>query len=116
MSVLRPALDGQHARQRQSGGPRQHERAVGLSGPKSSPKRRRDSRVELCCGAQAADFVDDALELGVGSAEAYDAVRAVVPKLTADRPIHEDIEAAGALVESPAFIERVAAALDEELE
>ncbi|AUG48075.1 histidine ammonia-lyase [Haloarcula taiwanensis] len=72
--------------------------------------------VELCCGAQAADFVDDALELGVGSAEAYDAVRAVVPKLTTDRPVHEDIEAAGALVESPAFTERVAAALDEELE
>ncbi|MFY4812189.1 histidine ammonia-lyase [Haloarcula sp. AONF1] len=72
--------------------------------------------VELCCGAQAADFVDNGLELGVGSAEAYDAVRAVVPKLTADRPVHEDIEAAGALVESPAFTERVAAALDEELE
>ncbi|MHC3378535.1 histidine ammonia-lyase [Haloarcula sp. H-GB5] len=72
--------------------------------------------VELCCGAQAADFVDEDLELGVGSAEAYDAVRAVVPKLTADRPVHEDIEAAGALVESPAFTERVAAALDEELE
>ncbi|EMA33135.1 histidine ammonia-lyase [Haloarcula japonica] len=72
--------------------------------------------VELCCGAQAADFVDDDLELGVGSAEAYDAVRAVVPKLTADRPVHEDIEAASTLVESPAFTERVAAALDEALE
>ncbi|GGK52501.1 histidine ammonia-lyase [Haloarcula sebkhae] len=72
--------------------------------------------VELCCGAQAADFVDNGLELGVGSAEAYDAVRAVVPRLTADRPVHEDIEAASALVESPAFTERVAAALDEELE
>ncbi|NLV13791.1 histidine ammonia-lyase [Haloarcula argentinensis] len=72
--------------------------------------------VELCCGAQAADFVDNGLELGVGSAEAYDAVRAVVPKLTADRPVHEDIEAAGAIVESPAFTERVAAALDGALE
>ncbi|WP_279629724.1 hypothetical protein [Haloarcula quadrata] len=40
----------------------------------------------------------------------------MVPKLTADRPVHEDIEAAGALVESPAFTERVAVALDEELE
>ena len=73
-------------------------------------------RVELCCGAQAVDFLDDGLELGVGSAEAYDAVRAVVPKLTAGRPVHEDIEAAGAPVESPAFTERVAAALDEEFE
>ncbi|EMA06774.1 histidine ammonia-lyase [Haloarcula vallismortis] len=72
--------------------------------------------VELCCGAQAADFVDDDLELGVGSAEAYDAVRSVVPALTEDRPIHADIEAASALVESPAFLERVAGALDAELE
>ncbi|MFB6223846.1 MAG: histidine ammonia-lyase [Haloarcula sp.] len=72
--------------------------------------------VELCCGTQAADFVDDDLELGVGSAAAYDAVRAVVPALTDDRPLHEDITAASALVESPAFPDRVAAALDAELE
>ncbi|MBV0901520.1 histidine ammonia-lyase [Haloarcula salina] len=72
--------------------------------------------VELCCGAQAAEFVDDGLALGVGSAAAYDAVREVVPPLTEDRPVHDDIEAASALAESAAFAGRVAAALDGDLE
>jgi histidine ammonia-lyase len=68
--------------------------------------------IELLCGAQAAEFVDDDLALVVGAGAAYEAVREVVPPLTEDRPLHEDIELAGALVAGGALDERVREALD----
>jgi len=71
--------------------------------------------VELVCGAQAAEFVDDDLALGSGTGEAYDAIREVVPELTVDRPIHEDIERGAAVARSPAFVERIDAAVGGDL-
>jgi histidine ammonia-lyase len=71
--------------------------------------------IELVCGAQAAEFIDD-LAHGVGTGAAYDAVREVVPPLTDDRPIHEDISAAETLVWSGLLEERVKDALDESLD
>ncbi|WP_458185882.1 histidine ammonia-lyase [Haladaptatus sp. NG-WS-4] len=72
--------------------------------------------IELLCGAQAAEFVSDELEHGIGTGAAYDAVREVVPPLTDDRPIHDDISAAETLVWSGLLEERVEDALDEPLE
>ncbi len=100
---------------------------------------------ELVCGAQAAEFVGDAVEirdgaeetesdldlepepddrkrdtvaderedssrpsLGTGTAAAYDCVRDVVPPLTDDRPVHEDVTAVVSLLEDGTVLERVA--------
>jgi histidine ammonia-lyase len=71
--------------------------------------------IELICGAQASEFVDDDLALGTGTGAAYDAVREVVPELTEDRPIHDDIASAEALVRTDEFTGRIAATLDETL-
>ncbi|WP_225333457.1 histidine ammonia-lyase [Halomicrobium urmianum] len=71
--------------------------------------------VELVCGAQAAEFVDDDLALGSGTGEAYAAIREVVLELTADRPIHEDVERGAAVARSPEFVERVDAAVGGDL-
>jgi hypothetical protein len=62
--------DGLDARQRRTGGPRQHERDVGVGD----------------------------LSHGVGTGAAYDAVRAVVDPLDEDRPSDGDIDALAALV------------------
>ncbi|WP_435155830.1 histidine ammonia-lyase [Haladaptatus sp. DFWS20] len=72
--------------------------------------------IELACGAQASEFVSDDLSHGVGTGAAYDAVREVIPPLTDDRPIHEDISAAETLVWSGLLEERVEDALDESLD
>ncbi|SIR54616.1 histidine ammonia-lyase [Haladaptatus litoreus] len=72
--------------------------------------------IELVCGAQASEFIDNDLSHGVGTGAAYDAVREVVPPLTDDRPIHEDISAAETLVWSGLLESRVEDALDESLD
>ena len=72
--------------------------------------------IELLCGCQAAEFVDDDLDHGAGTAAAYEAVREAVPPLFDDRPIHRDVERVDRLLRSGALAERVGAALDEELE
>jgi histidine ammonia-lyase len=89
--------------------------------------------IELLCGAQAAEFIDneaiaseqssgdeprddDDLDHGIGTAAAYEAVRDVVSPLVEDRPLHEDIESADALVWSGLLEERVENALGEALE
>ncbi|WP_128476754.1 histidine ammonia-lyase [Halorussus pelagicus] len=72
--------------------------------------------IELLCGAQAAEFVGDDLEHGVGTGAAYEAVRDVVPPLVEDRPLHEDIERADALVASGLLAERIEDALGESVE
>ncbi|MFC4551935.1 MULTISPECIES: histidine ammonia-lyase [Halorussus] len=71
--------------------------------------------IELLCGAQAAEFLPEDLAHGVGTAAAYEAVRNAVPPLVEDRPIHEDIERADALVWSGMLEERVEEALGAEL-
>ncbi|MFU8869823.1 histidine ammonia-lyase [Natronococcus sp.] len=71
---------------------------------------------ELVCGAQAADYVDDAFEtdeplsLGVGTSAVYDLVREVVPSLENDRPVHTDVDRVAALLERGLLEERVARA------
>ncbi|WP_049969277.1 histidine ammonia-lyase [Haladaptatus cibarius] len=72
--------------------------------------------IELVCGAQASEFISGDLAHGVGTGAAYDAVREVVPPLTDDRPIHEDISAAETLVWSGLLESRVEDALDESLD
>jgi histidine ammonia-lyase len=71
--------------------------------------------IELLCGTQAAEFVRDDLEHGVGTAAAYEAVRDVVAPLYEDRPLHEDIESVDALVWSGLLEERVENAIGESL-
>ncbi|WP_135827505.1 histidine ammonia-lyase [Halorussus halobius] len=88
--------------------------------------------IELLCGAQAAEFVggeatasdrssgdeprdDDSLSHGVGTGAAYEAVREAVAPLVEDRPLHEEIETADALVASGLLEERVESALGESL-
>ncbi|MCU4741363.1 histidine ammonia-lyase [Natronoglomus mannanivorans] len=75
---------------------------------------------ELVCGAQAAEFVGEAVEiggesdaptrpsLGAGTAAAYDCIREVVPPLENDRPVHEDVAAVVSLLEDGTLLERVA--------
>jgi histidine ammonia-lyase len=72
--------------------------------------------VELLCGAQGAEFVDDDLDHGRGTAAAYESVRDLVPPLERDRPIHDEIERVGTLVRSGLLDDRVRAALDAPLE
>jgi histidine ammonia-lyase len=54
--------------------------------------------IELLCGAQAAEFVDDDLVHGEGTDAAYECVRAVVPPLDEDRPPAPDIWAVEQLI------------------
>ncbi|MFC6991255.1 histidine ammonia-lyase [Haladaptatus sp. GCM10025707] len=72
--------------------------------------------VELLCGAQAAEFVDDDLSHGVGTAAAYDVIREVVPPLTDDRELHIDMAAVDDLLTAGVLDDALAAALPESLE
>ncbi|AGB38966.1 histidine ammonia-lyase [Natronococcus occultus] len=71
---------------------------------------------ELVCGAQAAEYVDDAFEtddslsLGVGTGAVYELVREVVPSLKADRPVHDDVDRAAALLSRGLVDESIARA------
>jgi histidine ammonia-lyase len=67
--------------------------------------------IELLCGSQAAEFVDDDLAQGVGTGAAYEAVRAVVPPLDGDRPPQPDIAAVDRLVSSGALDDALTRAL-----
>jgi histidine ammonia-lyase len=51
----------------------------------------------LLCAAQGLDWLAP-LRPGAGAAQAQALVRSVVPPLTADRPLSDDIEALAALV------------------
>ncbi|MEF8812439.1 MAG: histidine ammonia-lyase [Halovenus sp.] len=72
--------------------------------------------VELLCGAQASEFVDDSLDHGRGTAAAYDAVRDLVPPLGDDRVLHPEIDRVKTLVSSGLLDERMSAELAEPLE
>ena len=72
---------------------------------------------ELVCGAEAAEYVDDAFEaddlsLGEGTARAYDLLREAVPPLEGDRPVHEDVEAVVGLLVEGSLEAAVATAVD----
>ncbi|QIO22103.1 histidine ammonia-lyase [Haloarcula sp. JP-L23] len=70
--------------------------------------------IELLCAAQAAEFLEASPELshGVGTDVAYETVRDVVPKLDADRAVHEDIDRVRTLVAEGLLVERVGEAVD----
>jgi len=70
--------------------------------------------VELLCGAEAADYVDDDLSHGRGTGAVYGAVREVVPALEGDRPPHPDIEAVASLVAAGVLDDAVDPAIDGE--
>ncbi|PSQ42909.1 histidine ammonia-lyase [Halobacteriales archaeon SW_7_68_16] len=71
--------------------------------------------IELLCATEARAFVDDDLSLGAGTRAAHDAVRSVVPPVTADRRLDGDIDRAAALVAGGFIEERVREAIDEPL-
>jgi histidine ammonia-lyase len=63
--------------------------------------------VELLCGAQAREFVDQSLALGRGTRAAYETLREVVEPLGDDRPLHADIESVEALQDRGLFDEAI---------
>ncbi|AFZ71391.1 histidine ammonia-lyase [Natronobacterium gregoryi] len=76
---------------------------------------------ELCCGAEAAEYVDTAsdiepgpLTLGSGTEAVCDLVRDVVPPLseTGDRPLHDDIGRVVDLIEAGLLEEQLVATLE----
>jgi histidine ammonia-lyase len=71
--------------------------------------------IELLTAAEAAEYVDDDLEHGVGTGAAYRAIREVVDPLDGDRPLHADIDRAEALVAGGLLEEQVTTALDDSL-
>jgi len=78
--------------------------------------------IELLCAAQAAEFVadapevDDGDELAPGTRAVHEAVREVVPPLADDRPVHDDVDRADALVRAGVVEDAVADAVGEPLE
>ena len=72
--------------------------------------------VELLCGAQAMEFVDDGLAPGTGTAVAYETVREEVPPLGDDRPLHAEIETVTGQVASGRLERRVRNAIGEPLD
>ncbi len=73
---------------------------------------RRVLAVELLCSAEAAEYVDETLDHGVGTAVVYDTVREVVDPLSEDRPLDGDIDAIAATIRSGELLDRLNAALD----
>lgn len=53
--------------------------------------------IEFLCACQAVEFISTE-PIGRGVRAVYDTIRAVVPKLERDRPVHKDIEAIHALI------------------
>ncbi|MBI6546325.1 MAG: histidine ammonia-lyase [Cyanobacteria bacterium NC_groundwater_1444_Ag_S-0.65um_54_12] len=66
--------------------------------------------IELVCGAQGLDFRRP-LRPGVGSMAAYEAIREIVPRLGADRPLWEDWQSAVQLVRDGGILQKVEAAV-----
>lgn len=62
--------------------------------------------IELLCACQAVEFISPG-PIGRGVAAAHGTIRAVVPKLEADRPVHKDIEAIHSLIVGEALIAAV---------
>ncbi|PSP59838.1 histidine ammonia-lyase, partial [Halobacteriales archaeon QH_7_66_37] len=69
--------------------------------------------IELLAGCEAAEYVDDDLAQGRGTAELYDAVRELVPPVVDDRPLHRDVDAIAAAVADGLLLDRVGDAMNE---
>jgi len=63
--------------------------------------------IELLCACEAAEYVDDALDHGRGTAAVYETVREVVPRLDSDRPLAGDIDAIAATIHGGLLRERI---------
>jgi histidine ammonia-lyase len=74
---------------------------------------RRVVAIELLAGAEAAEYVDDDLDHGVGTRAVYEAVREAVDPLEGDRPLDGDIDAIAAQLDDGTLQKRVADSLDE---
>jgi histidine ammonia-lyase len=72
--------------------------------------------IELLCGAQAMEFVDNDLDPGAGTEEAYAAIREDVPPLEEDRPLHAEIARVTERLSSGWLEARVERAIDDRLE
>jgi histidine ammonia-lyase len=68
--------------------------------------------VELLCGAEAAEYVDDDLAFGTGTTAVYETVREAVPPLDRDRRLDRDIVAVETLVADGRLDEAVASTVD----
>ena len=73
---------------------------------------RRVVAIELLCGAEAAEYVDDDLDHGAGTRAVYETVRAVVDPLDSDRPLDGDIDAIAEQLEHGRLHAQVETALD----
>jgi histidine ammonia-lyase len=71
--------------------------------------------VELLCGAQAREFVDDDLALGAGTAAVYDLVREVSDPVTVDRSLSGEMETVADLIREGLVDEAVERALGDGL-
>jgi len=67
---------------------------------------RRVLAMELMCACQAVDLRGDK-GLGIGTVEAYDAVRDKVEKLCEDRPLYEDINRCERIIIDESLVQRV---------
>jgi histidine ammonia-lyase len=72
--------------------------------------------IELLTGAQAAEFLEETLTLGGGTAAAYDLIREVTPPLVSDRPPAPDIDATDRLIAKGLLDEAMTEAAIDELE
>lgn len=77
---------------------------------------RRILAIELLCATEAAEYVDDDLAHGVGTAAVYETVREEVPPLSEDRPLHGDIDAIGESIRTGTLLDRVGTAIPEGFE
>jgi len=68
--------------------------------------------IELLVAAEAAEYVDDSLDHGRGTAAVYEAVRELVPALAGDRPLDSDVDAIAAAIAEGLLSERVGAAIE----
>ena len=66
----------------------------------------------LLAGAQAIEFLAP-LEPGIGAREAHDAVRALSPRITDDRPLATDIESTAEAIRDGGFVRTVEAEVGE---
>jgi histidine ammonia-lyase len=82
--------------------------AAGLKAWQVLANAERVLAIELLAGAQAIEFLAP-LEPGIGGRAARDAVRAVSPRLTDDRPLAGDIEAVATGIRDGSFVRTVEA-------
>ena len=74
---------------------------------------RRVLAIELLAGCEAAEYVDDDLAHGRGTAAVYETVRDLVPPVVDDRPLHRDVDAIAATVADGLLLDRVGDAMGE---